>query len=134
MIRGPPVITLTDTLFPYTTRFRSGDNGDKLFCDRKSYGGNLLIIPTAHNILPAWDLSMPVTFAYLEGNPAMAGAFGALYGDGDMRASLGFTMTYLQNTEIGIGYNWFFADPGKTITDSRAEKHQSELQSLTRKS
>src|SRR3546814_12952752 len=42
------------------------DNGDKLFYDRNSYGGNLLIIPTAHNILPAWDLSMPVTFAYLE--------------------------------------------------------------------
>src|SRR3546814_7362836 len=47
------------------------DNGDKLFYDRNSYGGNLLIIPTAHNILPAWDLSMPVTFAYLEGNPAI---------------------------------------------------------------
>lgn len=94
------------------------DNGDKLFYDRNSYGGNLLIIPTAHNILPAWDLSMPVTFAYLEGNPALAGGFGALYGDGDMRASLGFTMTYLQNTEIGIGYNWFFGNPAKTIKDS----------------
>src|SRR3546814_14028892 len=70
------------------------DNGDKLFYDRNSYGGNLLIIPTAHNILPAWDLSMPVTFAYLAGNPAMAGAFGALYGAGDMRASRGFTVTY----------------------------------------
>src|SRR3546814_12431632 len=75
------------------------DNGDKLFYDRNSYGGNLLIIPTAHNILPAWDLSMPVTFAYLEGNPAMAGAFGALSGAGDMRASLGSTMTYLPTSD-----------------------------------
>ncbi|NGY05734.1 DUF1302 domain-containing protein [Solimonas terrae] len=94
------------------------DNGDKLFYNRNSYGGNLLMIPTAHNILPAWDLSMPVTFAYLKGNPAMAGAFGALYGDGDMRASLGISMTYLENTEIGVSYNWFFGNPAKTIKDS----------------
>src|SRR3546814_18873767 len=26
MIRRPPISTRTDTLFPYTTRFRSGDN------------------------------------------------------------------------------------------------------------
>jgi len=93
-------------------------NGNKLFYDRNSYGGNLLLIPTKHNILPAWDLSMPVTFAYLEGDPSMAGAFGPLYGDGDMRASLGISMTYLENTQIGIGYNWFFGNPGKTINNT----------------
>ncbi|HET8882441.1 MAG TPA: DUF1302 family protein [Solimonas sp.] len=93
-------------------------DGNKLFYDRNSYGGNLLVIPTKHNILPAWDLSMPVTFAYLEGDPSMAGAFGPLYGDGDMRASLGISMTYLENTQIGIGYNWFFGDPGKTINNT----------------
>lgn len=93
-------------------------NGKKLFYDRDSYGGNVLIIPTKHNVLPGWDMSMPVNFGYLEGNPAMAGAFGALYGDGDMRASLGFSFTYLENTQLAVGYNWFFGDPGKTIKDS----------------
>ena len=35
-----------------------------------------------------------------------------------MRASLGISMTYLENTQIGIGYNWFFGDPGKTINNT----------------
>lgn len=94
------------------------DDGKTLFYDRNAYGGNLLIIPTKHNIIPAWDMSVPINFAYLEGNPGIAGAFGALYGDGDMRASLGVSMTYLENTQIAVGYNWFFGDPAKTIKDS----------------
>ncbi|MGH6753061.1 MAG: DUF1302 family protein, partial [Bradyrhizobium sp.] len=90
-------------------------DGKQLVYDRDSYGGTALAIPTKHNVFPGWDFSMPITFAYLKGNPAIAGAFGALYGDGDMRTSLGFSMTYLQNTQIGVGYNWFFGDAGKTI-------------------
>ncbi|NKF22010.1 DUF1302 domain-containing protein [Solimonas marina] len=94
------------------------DGGKKLFYNRNAYGGNVLVIPTKHNFAPGWDLSTPMTFAYLKGNPAIAGSFGALYGDGDMRASLGVSMTYLENTQFAFGYNWFFGDAGKTIKDS----------------
>ncbi|WP_245586197.1 DUF1302 domain-containing protein [Solimonas soli] len=93
-------------------------DGDKLIYDRDAYGIQALLIPTKHNIMAGWDFSMPITFGYLKNNPAIAGAFGALYGDGDMRASLGFSMTYLSNTQIGLGYNWFFGDAGKTINDT----------------
>ena len=95
----------------------AGD-GRKMVYDRDSFGGNILLIPTKHNVIAGWDFSMPTTFAYLKNNPALAGAFGALYGDGDMRASIGFSMTYLSNTQIGVGYNWFFGDAGKTIGDT----------------
>lgn len=90
-------------------------DGKSLVYDRDAYGISTLLIPTKHNIVAGWDFSMPITFAYLKNNPALAGAMGALYGDGDMRTSLGFSMTYLSNTQIGLGYNWFFGDAGKTI-------------------
>src|SRR3546814_4055358 len=58
MIRRPPRSTRTDTLFPYTTRFRSlrifearvvvgHDNAiGKLACD-PAHGGTLFLVPTA---------------------------------------------------------------------------------------
>lgn len=94
-------------------------NGDTLFYDRNAYGFMSLLIPTKHNIVSGWDFQMPLVFGWLiKGNPAMAGAFGPLYGDGDMRASISFNMQYLQNLQFGLGYNWFFGSPGKTIKDS----------------
>lgn len=93
-------------------------DGKKLVYDRDSYGIQMMLIPARHNIMAGWDFSMPITFGYLKNNPALAGAMGALYGDGDMRASLGFSMTYLSNMQIGLGYNWFFGDPAKTINNT----------------
>lgn len=96
----------------------TGD-GTTLFYDRDAWGFMSLAIPTRHNIIPAWDMNMPVSFAWLaKGNPSMAGAFGPLYGEGDMRASLGLGMKYLQNLDISVGYNWFWGDAGKTINNS----------------
>src|SRR3546814_7451004 len=37
MIRRPPRSTRTDTLFPYTTLFRSLKSGDKYTCDADGY-------------------------------------------------------------------------------------------------
>lgn len=91
-----------------------GDGKDLVY-DRDAYGISLLALPQRRALFPAWDFGVPVSFGYLKNNPALAGAFGALYGDGDMRASLGINMTYLQNLQLGIGYNWFFGDAGKTI-------------------
>src|SRR3546814_2735953 len=39
MIRRPPRATRTDTLFPYTTLFRSIDGGIEAMADRKSSSG-----------------------------------------------------------------------------------------------
>jgi len=37
----------------------------------------------------------------------MAGSFGSLYGEHDQRASLFANFTYLQNFQVGVGYNAF---------------------------
>ena len=94
-------------------------NGDTLFYNRNSWGFQTLSIPTKHNIFDGWDMSTPVSFGMIvKGNPSMAGAFGALYGAGDMRLGLSMNFQYLGNLEIGVGYNFFFGDANKLIGDS----------------
>ncbi|PTU30073.1 DUF1302 domain-containing protein [Stenotrophobium rhamnosiphilum] len=93
--------------------------GNTLFYDRTAYAFQLLAIPTKRNIVGGWDMSTPITFGWLvKGNPSIPGAFGALYGEGDMRLSVMANFQYLQNLQIGVGYNKFFGDPGKNIGDS----------------
>ena len=60
--------------------------------------------------LPRWMI--------VKGNPSMAGAFGALYGEGDTRASAGINFQYLQNLELGLSYAFFLGDPNKLIGNS----------------
>ena len=43
----------------------------------------------------------------MKGTPAMSGAFGSLYGEHDQRASVFANFTYLQNFQVGVGYNAF---------------------------
>src|SRR3546814_17607031 len=43
MIRRPPISTRTDTLFPYTTLFRSADTHDALILREASYPGVLYL-------------------------------------------------------------------------------------------
>jgi len=94
-------------------------NGDQLFYNRNSWGFQTLTIPTKHNIFNGWDMSTPVSFGMIvKGDPAMAGAFGALYGAGDMRLGVSANFQYLGNLEVGVGYNFFFGDPNKLIGDS----------------
>lgn len=91
-------------------------NGDKLFYSRTSWAAQSLAFTTKRNILTGWDLQIPVSLGFIaSGNPSLAGAFGALYGEGDLRVGVGAKMTYLQNLEFGINYNMFFGDPNKTI-------------------
>ncbi|MBV8063539.1 MAG: DUF1302 family protein [Nevskia sp.] len=94
-------------------------NGDQLFYNRNSWGFQTLTIPTRHNVWNGWDMSTPISFGMIvKGDPAMAGAFGALYGEGDMRLGLSANFQYLGNLEVGVGYNFFFGDPNKLIGDS----------------
>ncbi len=94
-------------------------NGDVLFYNRNAWGFQTLTIPTKHNVVDGWDMSTPVSFGWLvKGTPSQAGAFGALYGQGDMRLSPSINFQYLGNLEVGVGYNFFFGNPNKTIGDS----------------
>ena len=91
-------------------------HGTVLFYDEKSWAAQVLVAPKGRNVVAGWDLGTPLTFAWLvDGTPPTAGVFGALYGEGDMRASLGVTAQYLQNLEFAVSYNAFFGDPEKNI-------------------
>jgi hypothetical protein len=70
-------------------------------------------------VLPGWDFTSNAAFgSILKGQPPFSAAFGALYGEGDTRFSLGAGMQYLQNMEFNVGYNWFFGNPNKKIGKS----------------
>jgi hypothetical protein len=76
--------------------------------DRNSWAVSGLANFNYRNLLPRWDLSVPVTYAVIgKGTPAMAGSFGALYGEHDQRASVFANFIYLQNLQVGVGYNAF---------------------------
>ncbi|HSW12489.1 MAG TPA: DUF1302 family protein [Solimonas sp.] len=85
---------------------------EQLTNDKKAYGYSLIATLNYRNVLQGWDLAVPVTWAHLpEGRPAMAGAFGSLYGEDDRRASIGTRFTYLQKLEVGLSYNAFLGSP-----------------------
>lgn len=111
-IRVLDVDPLTD---PQPGIIPDGD-GDELFFDRQSAGFQLLMLPRKRNVISGWDLSGTLAYSELTyGHPAQAGSFGALFGEGDRRLSVGAGMQYLQNFQINMSYNWFFGDVEKRI-------------------
>jgi hypothetical protein len=94
-------------------------NGDVLFTDDKSTGFQMLALGRKRNAFAGWDVLTSVSYGeILKGNPPITGAFGALFGDGESRASLTFGVQHLQNLEIGIGYNWFMGDAEAKMSGS----------------
>src|SRR3546814_6867448 len=53
MIRRPPRSTRTDTLFPYTTLFRSGVVGDYVYNGHSAKVGDTEILGRPHGLVPA---------------------------------------------------------------------------------
>ncbi|MGH8461250.1 MAG: DUF1302 domain-containing protein [Stenotrophobium sp.] len=80
--------------------------------DKNSWGYEGIATFNYRNVLPKWDLAVPLTYAAIaRGKPAMAGAFGSLYGQGDQRLSVATNFIYLQNFQVGVGYNAFLGSP-----------------------
>jgi hypothetical protein len=93
--------------------------GDELFYDKSASAIQMLIMPKGRNVFSGWDISTPINFAWLiDGTPSTPGVFGALYGEGDMRASFGVTGQFLQNFELSLSYNAFLGDAEKNIRNS----------------
>lgn len=91
-------------------------SGNELFYDRNSWAFQTLILPKGRNVFAGWDVGTPVTIAWLvDGTPSTPGVFGALYGEGDQRLSVGITAQYVQNLEFAVNYNAFFGDSAKSI-------------------
>src|SRR3546814_3176884 len=131
MIRRPPRSTRTDTLFPYTTLFRSID-GCELREDRK--GPLFRTIARGTKRLSETPLPQANAFAMVR-RRAAAAEIGTAIGNHSLRAT-GIT-TYLKNGGT-LEPAATMANHSSTRTtqlyDRRSEEHTSELQSLMRNS
>lgn len=77
--------------------------------DREAYAFSMLAIADVRNIFTGWDLQIPFNAAYgIKGTTSQPGAFGALTGEGDIRAGVGFNFTHLQRFTVGMTYSGFF--------------------------
>jgi hypothetical protein len=93
--------------------------GSELFYDKDAWAFQMLILPKGRNVFAGWDIGTPVNIAWLvDGTPSTPGVFGALYGEGDQRLSVGATAQYVQNLEFSLSYNAFFGDSEKHIRNS----------------
>src|SRR3546814_7209847 len=120
MIRRPPRSTRTDTLFPYTTLFRSRDW-------LAEASGGWLFDPGLVDVAP----QMAIVWSRLNRNmTALPSSFGAVlrYGTGALPPSLRLMLRMREAPhEAGIVYDALFVDE-----QDRSEEHTSELQSLMR--
>src|SRR3546814_5571003 len=109
MIRRPPVFTRTDTLFPYTTLFRSGDEARRHA--RRLTGGGRRVNCGAPRAFVSPELD-----ELAGGGSVAAGCQGGEHGDGHDRDGE-------QATQAGRVV---------ALCPHRSEEHTSELQSLMR--
>ncbi|MDB5985848.1 MAG: hypothetical protein JWR16_901 [Nevskia sp.] len=99
-------------------------NGDQTMGSRTAWGFQVLALPKNHNVFSGIDITYPISFATIvKGNPAAQGLFGPLYAEGDQRVTVGVGATYLDNLEVGVGYNIFLGDATRTIRGSQLLQH-----------
>src|SRR3546814_5657141 len=115
MLRRPPRSTRTDTLFPYTTLFRS--------TFEKSGTGSWTLTGTTSAVTP-WTISGGTLV--ISQDATLGDASGDLtFDEGTLQNTAGFTTT--RDVVLAAGGGAF-----RTGADLRSEEHTSELQSLMR--
>src|SRR3546814_8302948 len=120
MIRRPPISTLTATLFPYTTLFRSEAVGlDQAASDSSPAASDALV--NAYEIFGASFEDVGSVYGVLDAiNISARSAIEARQGQARVRVD---TMHSTKDLEFDI-----------VIVSARSEEHTSELQSLMRTS
>src|SRR3546814_4057898 len=129
MIRGPQRSTRTDTLFPYTTLFRSNDE-EHLYANHILFGNHsdgLFMNPFAEMARGYRETGTSKYLAQVELDQNLEFLTEGLTGNIKMHA----------NRESGNSLrrfsNPFYYQAGRSgITGERSEEHTSELQSLMR--
>src|SRR3546814_9931924 len=123
MTRRPPRSTRTDTLFPYTTLFRSGSSGASLHTkafvvdDARGFVGSFNLDPRSANL----NTEMGVLFD----DPDLAAGVRAEY-----RRLSAPEASYQVFTGADGVVRWLDREPPPRVL--RSEEHTSELQSLMR--
>src|SRR3546814_4923508 len=122
MILRPPRSTRTDTLFPYTTLFRSKDKSQQI---PSINGGIIYEAGTIGADRGDYNTTSNGPFEY-EGDDK------SITLNADLKAASG-TFTLIGNYRK-YGYFSFYDIDGTTKTVLRSEEHTSELQSIMRTS
>src|SRR3546814_2525636 len=115
MIRRPPRSTRTDTLFPYTTLFRSGDNMSTASKDNGFFSKERITAPPGFN---RWMIPPAALAVHL----CIGQAYAFSVFNNPMTRLLGITESTAGDWDLPT-LGWIF---------SRSEEHTSELQSLMR--
>src|SRR3546814_8564507 len=143
MIRRPPISTRTDTLFPYTTLFRSGVEAEltdsTAKSDRHSYVDDFGFgrVDAGRDIYVgarAGILATPSMLVYVKGGYTNE-KLNVLAGDTDEETDTNFKLDGWRvgaGVEHAIGSNSFAKVEYRYSNYNRSEEHTSALQSLKR--
>src|SRR3546814_7542702 len=127
MIRRPPRATRTDTLFPYTTLFRSFRGGAVMGVTVA--GLALLGLALSYLIYVEWlEVDDPFSVLTAFGLGASSIALFSRVGGGIYTKAADVGADLVGKVEAGIPED----DPRNPATIARSEEHTSELQSLMR--
>jgi len=92
--------------YTYVNDVDAVDGSTDLGDSKRGYAYQLQLTPTRHAVLAGLDVSLPISVTHLvSGAPAVAASLGSLVGEGDIRATVGITGTYLQRLQLGLSYN-----------------------------
>ena len=79
---------------------------------RDAWGYSFLSFIDYRNVLSGWDLQIPISFSGIgHGQSSLLGGLGPLAGEGDLRASIGVSVTRLQKLTVGLNYSAFLGAP-----------------------
>src|SRR3546814_2503763 len=123
MIRRPPRSTRTDTLFPYTTLFRSADNAASGNCDelqREDYGQDpYYLVPNSY------------IFRQISETDKRDAAFGAIQWRPSDQFNVNLDVQYSDRTFVESRRDLTISAARRGLTNvERSEEHTSELQSI----
>jgi hypothetical protein len=90
----------------------SFEGSSPLANDRNSFAYQFGVTLTYPNVFTGWDLSIPFSYGQQFNNASVAPF--AFLGNGDRRASVGVTFTYLGNTQISLTYNAYLGSADRT--------------------
>src|SRR3546814_5944470 len=140
MIRRPPRSTRTDTLFPYTTLFRSRlfiDDEEALNAPPQNFGtyggGDIKYLDVNRDGQITQADQVPIGTPAV---PEIVYGFGISLGYKSVDFSVFFQGLSNESFRIDAGTTWPFANQNALLKvyadDPRSEEHTSELQSLMR--
>ena len=86
---------------------RQGEFFDDLSFDaEESYAIAMLAFIDKQAIFSGWDMRIPLSYQnQIKGRSAIAGGFGSLFGEDDVRVGVGVEFTRLQKLTLGLNYN-----------------------------